>query len=808
MYTHFCRYLFSAVALLLVLTLGTGCAESDSSPPPTGLGEEGGEEEGGEESAPLQPDTEETNPDNNTDDGGESLAEDATDASSEPDITLVEVGCPDEQKSCTDKNGLNDPGLCADQPDTTCMDGCCVPIFKCQEDDDCSEFMGNADMGCPDERFDCACNETTGGCFLYVCNTNEDCSGDRVCLSGVCEQSPAIQKLRARVTSLGGVVTPTQSISLNAGAYDSSNNTQVVTGLDFEWNSSDGQIVGVDESGVVTGGEVLGVASVSVRVKGGESTWSDGVAISNVGAKTEEASLRVIAADERTSELLEGSVLIQTGGGNFQGTLTDGRIEFFDVEMPVDIHVFGATSHTVSIYGVSETDVIIHCPTPFQAELAIAKDETVDPDAQTFIGAGDILTGKLDYQNYRKEGEIELGITGMGVDQGLFAFNFGVLVGPDVNRYFDQELPAGLFDPNEEQELPGGVTFALGYPILSTYWLAATPGLQTVWSLAGRVGLNDSGVGSKISEIVATVDGGSNLEIGEIVATLLPLFETFYSGLSQATLEADPNYLEPLEQDNELTLPLSNAIVVTVPTLPMVGDGLWADTLLMMGGAMTDDRRFVPLGITAGTDIDGNHPEADGLVDGNPSTIGPDDFTLYMAPAHHQIQTDTVQPILVTVAAVLEEGENLPEAGSGIISTLDIPGAGPKPNSSLSLADTSFLPVVLNSSWNVGGSRIVSLPVADEGTDFRRVMFENADGWQWHVYLPVDVDTFALPDTALVEVPMPDYAGSASHYVVNAFDTKEGITLWTLATLGGKTLDSLLQTTLRASYVREKVIAE
>ena len=148
--------------------------------PDTGSSDEGGEEdaEGSE-----TPETEDAN------------TEDTTE---ETDIQLVEVGCPNGQTSCLDKNGLNDPFLCAGEEDTVCTDGCCVPVFKCSEDDDCIQFAGNADMGCPDERFDCACNEETGGCFLFVCNTTADCEGERICVSGVCEPPMAIQKLRYR----------------------------------------------------------------------------------------------------------------------------------------------------------------------------------------------------------------------------------------------------------------------------------------------------------------------------------------------------------------------------------------------------------------------------------------------------------------------------------------------------------------------------------------------------------------------------------------------------------------------------------
>ena len=253
-----------------------------------------------------------------------------------------------------------------------------------------------------------------------------------------------------------------------------------------------------------------------------------------------------------------------------------------------------------------------------------------------------------------------------------------------MKRYFDQDYPAGLLDPSQEQQLPGGVTFTLAEPALPTYWLAGSPGEQTVWSLGGRVGFNDSRVGQKISEIVASV-GEGGLEIGEIVAILLPLFETFYSAVSEAELADTPDFEEPVEQGNVLSLPMSNQLEITLPSLIQLGEGQWADTMLLLGGALTADERFVPLGITAGSDVDVNFPEPDGVVDGDPTSIAPDNFSLFMAPKHHHIQTEAAQKVVVAVSAVLDGGGDIPEAGSAIIRQLEDIPAGPQPNGSLIL---------------------------------------------------------------------------------------------------------------------------
>ena len=796
------RGTFSLLALLLVAAAATACGDSDSTAPVVGGSPVDTEEQ---ETEGSEGTSEESNSEVTEDSQG-SVEDDAEGGSTAgPDIVLEEVGCPDGQKSCIDKNGLNDPFLCADQPDTICAEGCCVPKFKCSDDLDCADYAGDADFGCPDDRFDCSCNEETGACFLFICNTNADCDSGRSCISGVCTPSAPIQKLRARVISSGTILTLGATAQLKAAAYDPEDVAQSIEGIPLEWTTSDGQVASVDNTGTVTAGEVAGSATISVKAVDGAATWSEGVEVTNVGSKNEEATLRVVAATERNSALLEGRVVVVSEGVAKEAPLAGGFAEFFDTVAPVDIHVFPVGAHATSVYGVSLDDVIIHCSQPFLAELSVEKEDVLVAENQTFVGDGDVLTGALDYQYYRKEGEIELGITGIGVDQSLFAFNFGLLVGPDVKRYFDPDYPPGLLDPSQEQQLPGGVTFTLAEPALPTFWLAGSPGNQTVWSLGGRVGFNDSGVGQKISEIVSSV-GEGGLEIGEIVAILLPLFETFYSAVSEPEFAETPAFEEPLEQNNILSLPMSNQLDITLPSLIQLGEGQWADTMLLLGGALTPDERFVPLGITAGSDIDANFPEPDGIVDGDPTSIAPDNFSLFMAPKHHHIQTEAAQKVVVAVSAVLDGGEGIPEAGSALIRQLDDIPAGPQPNVSLDLTegDTEFLPALLGATWNTAGGRLIALPSGtDDPTGFRRIVFEGDAGAQWHVYLPGTTDNVVLPDPSSFEVPQVDVAAAAKSYVVNDFRGRGETGLSTLITPGGVSLRNLLTAVERGSFVRE-----
>ena len=143
------------------------------------------------------------------------------------------------------------------------------------------------------------------------------------------------------------------------------------------------------------------------------------------------------------------------------------------------------------------------------------------------------------------------------------------------------------------------------------------------------------------------------------------------------------------------------------------------------------------------------------------------------------------------------------------MTKLDLLAAGPKPNGSLNVAEQNdFLPVLQGTTWNENGGRLLALPESDpeaEEGHFRRIMFENADGTQWHIFVPAATTTLVLPDPAALETPLADAAVNASHFVVNAFDPEEGVSLDGLYTPGGHNLGDLLQVIERASYIREKV---
>lgn len=795
------------VSLVAASLVAAGCGDSgDDTTPGT---DAVAEDTGGDQDIAGTPDV-----------GGEpdvGTTPDATadaDAGGEPDTAAdIDAGggdtdagpplCPEDQVECVGENGLSDSSLCPNLTDFNCDEGCCVPVFKCAVDSDCAPFAG-VDQ-CADARFDCRCDVTSGACFQFVCIDDDSCEAGEICASGICKPAPATADLLARIDSRGGVTTEGTSIAIIGEAYEADEPTVVVRGVELEWASGDPAVAAVATDAdttmaMATGGSKAGTTEITVRVKGG-TTWSAPVFVTNYPAP---AATRVIAVDANTrAPLADGWVVLRgEDGSEADGALLDGAFESAIVAPPMDVHLFSATHAYVSAFHVTDADVLLMTTPTFRANLSIEEDGEIIEANQDITGAGSVITGVPDYSLYSKTGEIGLGITSLGIGDAVFSFDLPQIIGPDVKRYYHPDAPS-LFTSDGAQKLPGGVTFEFAGPVLVEYWLAGAPGTTTLWSLAGRVASNDPDLFPKISEIIGSIDNGINFQT--LLSALFPLFKTFYSGVDRfLTLELVPSYPPPMV-DSVLTMPLVNKLAVEVPTLPTVGDMVWADLALAIGGALTPDGQFTPLGITAGADTPGEDDIADGIVDGDPITedvVEPMD--LRMAPAHSGLQGEHTQLAVLVVAAALNvDGDSeKPEAGSAYLvrsadgAPVDLDAPGPV---------DGFLPISLGTIYGSADptDRMLKLaPVA--GADFHRIVFRGDTAQQWNVYLPAGLDEVEIPDPTAFDATLVDPAASGK-LIVNAFELEDGVgTLETLLTPGGDTLDALLRVVRRASYISQK----
>ena len=164
---------------------------------------------------------------------------------------------------------------------------------------------------------------------------------------------------------------------------------------------------------------------------------------------------------------------------------------------------------------------------------------------------------------------------------------------------------------------------------------------------------------------------GGDLQIGPIIALVLPFFDDFYSGVAPLlTMDAEGTFFV---RDPELTLRVPTRVVrrSRCRRSPAAPCG-WTDTAIVLGGVLVPGQGFVPTGISGGADAtDGE--VADGAIDGDLDEPGVQPLPLSMAPMHGPILSSGSRYMVAAVALMLDDGfDGAPaSATSGVIRTYE-----------------------------------------------------------------------------------------------------------------------------------------
>lgn len=723
------------------------------------------------------------------------------------------------EKSCKTPQGQEDVSLCGDVQKFTCNAGCCVPKFVCKADADCAPRLGQPE--CADTRFTCTCDVENGVCLQGQCTKNEQCGTGKICSQGGCIAAPAANGLHARLLRRAMVGKPAQvvdlAVDLGAQAVDDKGN--VVAGATFTFNVT-GANAPTPAAGKITLPAAAGDLTVTAKVDGGDGKDSNPAIIHGLGAAG--SGLRVAAFDEETLAALSGKVVVVGLSANATPEaavtmdLAGGQASFASVKFPADIHVFPADHAPVSVLGYqpdgASGEVIVTSGLVHFANLALAddgslvKEKILDPENGKEVHPGtklvrsDVLTGTIEYSGI---GEASLGLSSLAFGNGLLNFSIESILGPNVTRKFDKDAPTFL-NPGSYNEVPGGVTFGLGKPVITKYLLAGTPGSHKLWTLAGHIEL--ATLYAQIGKVFDAIDGG--VDIGKIVSVLLPYLSTFYS---QVVLDvqfgetvSSPIHELNLKADQPQQYPLLVKTVLTPPKLPSLGDGTHADLLFGIGGALLPSGEIVPLGLTAASDKNEKADPSDGVVDGDPESAGDQStLTLAMAPLHSGLQVGAANHVIVSAAVVIAgttkdaDGKVLTDHQEGGSIQITEPGVAP---SSLTLAD--FLPIPVGSVFDPAAGTIKVVDI--KGADFYRVTFPAAEGTNWTVVLPKSAigTAFKLPDIKALGADQ-DYRATAKQANVGAFVLKTTQSL--NAVLGSGLLTDLVRSVKQTSFTNAKL---
>lgn len=695
--------------------------------------------------------------------------------------------------SCRDEHGKDDLSLCPKPvSDYACTAGCCVKKLICDKDQDCAALLGTP--VCPDKRFTCGCDQDIGACGPSMCKTDAECGTGLQCHQGGCRSGLVVTDLSARllhtiwITSAGGQLDAVTG--LGAQAIDGQGNVAATAPFEF---SVDGSSAAFTVEGTTLKATTTpGKSTVTAKITGSSKPASNPATLWNLGPVPAGKNLRVTAVDDVTQAPLTGKVVVvgladaATPEAPMTATLSDGQATFADVKFPCDIHVLAADHATISVLryeaGQAAGDLLLPSPLHTRADLEFDQDGKLLPDKSKLLNV-DLLRGKVAYPG---EGEAGVGVTSLAFGPSLLNFNVQSILGPQVKRPFEKDAPSIVNqDPGKPQDVPGGVTFELLKPVVATYVLAGTPGKHTVWTLAGRVALND--VIPVVSSIVDNVAGG--LDIGKVVSLLLPYFSTFRS---QVVFDVpfQPTLSSPIPSvDLAPEFPLGHHVAVTLPALPTVGATTWADLAFVIGGAMMPSGEIIPLGLTAGADKGGDKDQTpDGNVDGDPLTPGQQPLSMNVGPLHSGTRVGVANHVLISAAVVIANKDQGKREGGSI--QISEPGVIPS-----TFTPDPFLPMPVGSTYE-GATLTVH---AVQGVHFYRATVQGTEDRQWLVVLPTSLagKGVTLPDLTAFGADV-DLATQPKHVYVAGFELRKSATLGEI--LGGSVLTDLVRKVKRTAF--------
>lgn len=696
--------------------------------------------------------------------------------------------------SCLNEFDKNDKKLCPEpQSEWNCVEGCCVPVFKCETDEQCAT-TGFDEGQCTDERYDCRCEVESGACYEWLCGTSDECDEGEVCDAGACVTFS--DALSLRLVNQVPVLSPGAKGQLLAEAFDPSA-PELGLPVEVTWSSEDESVVSVDAEGVVTGGDVAGSVWIGAQIGDDDSTRVT-IEVRNV-VPASDATLTITTLYERSVEVPSGryALVSATDGSVLEmGDIpTDGVISTsVDLSGGCDVHLFADAGDWISWLDAEEGVIFLPVPRTAFAELSMDGDLNL-VEGETTLDNVNVLRGTVDFGDYDKEGVLDLTLSSFAFSSGLFDFSLETLLGPNVKRFFDpgHSLP-GVSD-TDTAEIPGGLTFSLSTPAIPQFHLTPSKGHHRVWTLGGRITLEQV---APVSDQLFDAFGGGGLDFGLLVGTLFPAFEDFWSGVTLTEDIPGDAQMSVMPLEVSLAVPLGLTAEISTGLVPSLGEVGSADAVFVLAGAMTPDQLFMPIGITADTDTrDPELDPPDRRVDGDDTTPEIDPLTLPYAPLHSGLGGPHGRyAVAVVAAAILGEDDPRRDAGSAILVRYE---PGEEPPADIELED--FLGFPLESSWSPEERLVTASPV--EGGAVQRILFKHREGRHWTVWLNGRSEyVLPTPESFAAEGgTLEDRSENVALVLINSFDLAESASLTSLASPGGTNLDGLLDAVDRASFL-------
>ena len=630
-----------------------------------------------------------------------------------------------EDGDTEDEDGdTEDTGTCPDDFDCEagqgCVDGACVPC-TCETNTDCTEIT-----------------EECGGCFCQPieCTDNSVCPAGTVCGPGVCVEVPDFcagdtSEATIMITGGTGFLAQAEDVMLEAALFNADGEKVVLAaGLNnFAWAIGASEPATLTaatdaDTATLTGGDAAGAVALTVSICDADKKVEATMAFTNFPTPTDA---RVVVFDSATGEVLDGVKVflgnVATKADASVMTDADGVAVFAGLDCETtacDLHVLPETHTYVSAFGLMTNDILI----------------PVAPNTDTTVAGG-----VIGHQNHADipadlRGDVFLGISLFAIPGNLADLNFESLIGEMINT---RVKIGGTID--EELPLPGGLEGYLNpdaavSPLKDGFQVTGIGGSGSLWGLGGFTNLTD------ILTLLGPAIGGGDIEIGPIVAAIIPIFANFYHGIMPGVefdenpkvadvddingngetddMVADFSKFEDLTDTFVLAQAQTQSALVKYAALPKDGsDNCLVDAAITLIGVMQTGVGFIPLGLSASLDEDENAAKDCTL----------DDVNVAFAPQHSGLSGYTYYTLSVALninaltSGLKADGIEL----SGTISRSEtIP-------TEISLP--TYLGLMSGTEYNSATHALTTTDV--DGADFHRVVFSVKDDDSqnyWHIY--------------------------------------------------------------------------
>jgi hypothetical protein len=529
----------------------------------------------------------------------------------------------------------------------------CEPA--CRTKDECSASVrGQYALDFCNGSLGCSCDE--GKCVGTLCSSDADC-GSQVCRDGECTAPPAAAAVaKCAVTPDLVVVKEGAKVKFWVSAW-AMGDRPLVTKDGATWSAPSGSPLTGAGQGVsfefTASTATTGTAAVdAVQAAFGSTTCKAKAIVLPATVSAGEVAVAVVdelsgrpVANADVVLSTNAGAIVQQAGADSVKTDARGYAKLTGATGAINVSAFHPDYSYLTIANYTGSSKVL--------SMVVRRNQT-DKYGGYRGGFGNTVPASSN---------VHAAIVGMSLAGSITNLSLAQLLGPSVptdiriGSAINQTgvpIPAGVYLGFGDQQLKND--FA-GQGLAGTcsdeaQVLAGECGTRTAWALAGDVPLGDL-------PIDAVAGGLDNINIGQLLSRILPIFKKFNSSVVRdvnftlkptPVVNGKPSFSDTAHfkvQNHDFTqIPLAFSFVTKLPELPKF-KGAFVDGVAIIGGASVPGQGVVPLGIGVGV----NTNPVDGQTDKQADLASQGLVQVRMAPTHAGIEGGEYGLVIAGISA-------------------------------------------------------------------------------------------------------------------------------------------------------------